>query len=63
MQAQTEMQRSYDKTGLRLNANFENTELSDTFYKCAEDSLQLWLKSKRKRKLKCNDHTKKSIYV
>ena len=63
MQAQTEMRRSYDKTGLRLNVNFEDTELWDMFYKCAEGNLQLWLKSKRKRKLKCNDRTKKPIYV
>ena len=41
MQAQTEMQRSYDKTGLRLNVNFEDIELRDMFYKCAEGSLQL----------------------
>ena len=39
MQAQTEMRRSYDKIGLRLNANFEDTELWDTFYKYVEGSL------------------------
>ena len=60
MQAQTEMRRSYDKTGLRLKANFEDTELWDTFYKCIEGSLQLWLKSKRKHKLKYDDHTRKA---
>ena len=63
MQAQTEMRRSYDKTSLRLNVNFEDTELWDMFYKCAEGSLQLWLKSKHKRKLKYDDRTKKQIYV
>ena len=63
MQAQTEMRCSYDKTSLRLNADSEDTELWDMFYKCAEGSLQLWLKSKRKRKLKYDARTKKPIYV
>ena len=63
MQAQTEKRRSYDKTSLRLKADSEDTELWDMFYKCAEGSLQLWLKSKCKSKLKYDDHTKKPIYV
>ena len=54
------MRHSYDKIGLRLNANFEDTKLWDTFYKYAEGSLQLWLKSKRKRKLKYDDRTRKA---